>query len=208
MALERQKEKEILAGLTALSGSKENWEAELDRIVLLLDYPSGKIRAKALWFLGEMGLRHPNKAEPHIPRIAGFISDEDEKIRERALGALGRIGRGRYELAAPYLDVMLERARDRAPLVRMNLIWAAENIAVNHPEAFENSMDLFASLLDDEAVRVRIEAPELFRVIGKRKPAMVEPYLDKLKAMAEGDENQVVRIHSAGAVKAAMKTKA
>lgn len=75
------------------------------------------------------------------------------------------------------------------------------------PEAFVNEMDIFAVLLDDEAERVRIEAPEIFRVMGKRRPEAVRPYLEKLQFMAENDENRVVRIQSAGAVKAAGASK-
>jgi len=84
----------------------------------------------------------------------------------------------------------------------MNFIWASENIATNSPELFKNIMDTFRVLLDDKHIRVRMEAPEIFRVIGKRKPDYVVPYLSKLKEMSENDEDRVVRIHSAGAIKA------
>ena len=64
-------------------------------------------------------------------------------------------------------------------------------------------MDAFAHLLGDDAERVRMEAPEIFRVVGKRRRDLVEPYLPALRTLAETDENRVVRIHAAGAVKAA-----
>jgi hypothetical protein len=48
-----------------------------------------------------------------------------------------------------------------------------------------------------------MEAPEMFRVLGKRKPAFVAPYLELLRHIAETDPNRVVRIHCLGAVKAA-----
>ena len=195
-------EKEIYAVLSALSKDKGSWEAELERIATTLNHPSNKIKAKTLWLLGEMGLLYPQKVQPFIEQIADMLFDTDDKIRERAVGALGRIGRNSYTLVAPYMDEILKKAADNAPPVRMNFIWAAENIAVNYPEAFTNSMNLFAVLLGDEAIRVRMEAPEIFRVIGKRKPEMVLPFIEKLKFMSEHDDNNVVRIHSAGAIKA------
>jgi HEAT repeat protein len=202
MGFENLSEKEIYTALSALSKDKGNWETELERIAVLLNYPSNKIKAKTLWLLGEMGLLYPQKVQPFIKRIADMLFDENDKIRERAIGALGRVGRNSYALIAPYMGDILKKAEDEAHPVRMNFIWAAENIAVNYPEAFANSMALFAVLLDDHAIRVRMEAPEIFRVIGKRKPEMVLPYIEKLKFMSEHDENSVVRIHSAGAVKA------
>ena len=64
-------------------------------------------------------------------------------------------------------------------------------------------MEVFAKLLDDADDKVRMESPEIFRVLGKRRPEFVLPYIEKLRKMAETDENRVVRIHSAGAIKAA-----
>ena len=48
-----------------------------------------------------------------------------------------------------------------------------------------------------------MEAPEIFRVLGKRRPEFVRPYLEQLQRMAETDQNRVVRIHCQGAIKAA-----
>ena len=50
--------------------------------------------------------------------------------------------------------------------------------------------------------RVRMEAPEMFRVIGKRRPEFVKPYLEELRTIADTDTNRVVKIHCLGAVKA------
>ena len=65
-------------------------------------------------------------------------------------------------------------------------------------------MQVFDSLLTDTNDRVRMEAPEIFRVLGSRRPEFVMPYLNKLESIAGSDENPVVRIHCLGAVKAAM----
>ena len=47
-----------------------------------------------------------------------------------------------------------------------------------------------------------MEAPEMFRVLGKRRPELVRPYLERLQRVAETDSNRVVRIHCLGAIKA------
>ena len=48
-----------------------------------------------------------------------------------------------------------------------------------------------------------VEAPEIFPVLGKRRPLFVEPYIAQLRRISETDENRVVRIHCKGAIKAA-----
>jgi hypothetical protein len=47
-----------------------------------------------------------------------------------------------------------------------------------------------------------MEAPEMFRVLGKRRPEYVIPYLAQLQRLSQTDDNDVVRIHCMGAVKA------
>lgn len=86
--------------------------------------------------------------------------------------------------------------------MRLSFIWASENIATNTPEVYEEHISVFAALLDDENNRVRIEAPEFFRVIGKRRPEYVKQYIEKLRYLKEHDDEKVVRIHAKGAIKA------
>jgi hypothetical protein len=63
-------------------------------------------------------------------------------------------------------------------------------------------MSVFEKMLYDENDKVRMESPEIFRVLGKRRPEFVRPYVEQLKKISETDSNCVVRIHSLGAVKA------
>ena len=58
------------------------------------------------------------------------------------------------------------------------------------------------SISDD---KVRMEAPEIFRVLSKRREELVRPYVDELQRISETDENRVVRVHSLGAIKASEK---
>ena len=64
-------------------------------------------------------------------------------------------------------------------------------------------MPIFEILLHDADDKVRMEAPEIFRVLGKRRPEFVRPYLEHLRQISEIDENRVVRIHCLGAIKTA-----
>ena len=63
-------------------------------------------------------------------------------------------------------------------------------------------MPVYEKLLHDADDKVRMEAPEIFRVLGKRRPEFVRPYVEQLRRISETDSNRVVRIHCLGAIKA------
>ena len=148
-----------------------------------------------------MGLQYPNEVVPYVSQIALFLNSPDALLRERAVNALGRIGRTRYETIMPWWDNLMLKAKDSNPRVRLAFIWASENIATNTPDIYEDYMPLYAELLNDSDEKVRMEAPEMFRVMGKRRPQKVYPYLGQLQWLAENDPNPVVRIHCAGAIR-------
>lgn len=197
-----QTEPELYRAMSRLTRDKSQWKENLPNVATLLKNHSPKIIAKALWLLGEMGLRHPHEIASYVEEIAGFIQSENDLLRERAANALGRIGRANYELVMPYIDALLSLNGDDKPNVRLSFIWACENIATNTAEAFEKWVGVFEAMLDDENEKVRMEAPEIFRVMGKRKPELVRSGLEKLMYLAEHDPNRVVRIHAAGAIRA------
>ena len=194
-------EKELYQALGDLTKNKEDWRNSIPDVVTLLDNQSSKITAKSLWLLGEMGMNHPVEIQPYVGQIASFLDSSEALLQERALNALGRIGRGRFESVEPYLGKMMELATSENPKVRLAFIWASENIATNTPDAYAQSLLLFADLLHDGDDKVRMEAPEMFRVMGKRTPQTVVPYLPILQALSENDSNPVVRIHCAGAIR-------
>ena len=194
-------ESEIYKGLSVLTKSRDKWEESIPYVSSLLESESVKIQAKALWLLGEMGLAFPHKMGDSLPAIASFLGSREPLLRERALNALGRIGRGCFPLVEPYWAGLFRFAHDGEAKVRLAFIWASENIATNMPDPYGDHMAVFAGLLHDSDDRVRMEAPEMFRVLGKRCPEFVEPCLDTLQWMAEHDAHPVVRIHSAGAIR-------
>lgn len=196
-------EEELYKELGTLTKDKEKWEESIPYVSSLLSHDSVKIRAKALWLLGEMGLEHPAAIQESVPAVASFCNSESGLLRERAVNALGRIGRADFKLIEPYWKDMFSFASDEEPKVRLSFIWASENIATNTPDIYKDHMPVFEALLDDADDKVRMEAPEIFRVLGKRRPEFVRPYIEKLRKMSETDSNRVVRIHSAGAIKAA-----
>ena len=194
-------ESEIYKGLSVLTKSRDKWEESIPYVSSLLESESVKIQAKALWLLGEMGLAFPHKVGDSMPAIASFLGSREPLLRERALNALGRIGRGCFPLVEPYWEKLFRFAHDGEAKVRLAFIWASENIATNTPDPYGDHMAVFAGLLHDSDDRVRMEAPEMFRVLGKRRPEFVEPCLDTLQWMAEHDAHPIVRIHSAGAIR-------
>ena len=196
-------ESELYKELGALTKDRARWEAEIPRVASLLANESVKIRAKALWLLGEMGLKFSASIGEHVPSVAAFLDSAEPLLRERAVIALGRIGRGDFCLIGPYWAGLFRFAADDEPNVRLGFIWASENIATNTPGPYGEYMPVFAELLHDSDDRVRMEAPEIFRVLGKRRPEFVTPYLELLRQISETDGNRVVRIHCAGAIRAA-----
>ena len=195
-------ESELYKELGILTKEKDRWEESIPYVSSLLTHESVQIRAKARWLLGEMGLIYPQSVRDTVPVIASFCDSREPLLRERAVNALGRIGRGSYDIIEPYWADLFRLATDDAPRVRLSFIWASENIAANTPDVYENDMAVFEKLLYDADDKVRMEAPEVFRVLGKRRPAFVRPYLELLRQISETDSNRVVRIHCLGAIKA------
>lgn len=199
-------DKEILKELREISKNKEEWKSNIDYLASILnENTSIEVKAKALWLLGEMGLKYPDEIKPYIEDISSYMENENPKLRERSANALGRIGRANKDSIISYMDRLMEMKDDEEYNVRHAFIWACENIGMNAPELFCDKLDIFYDMIFDSEDKVRIEAPEMFRVIGKTKPNCVKPYLDKLEDIAENDKHPVVRIHSTGAVRITKK---
>ncbi len=169
---------EIYRELVILTDGRDRWEESIPFVSSLLSCGSVKIQAKALWLLGEMGLLYPFSVQEAVAVIASFLEREEPLLRERALNALGRIGRGSFGVIGPWWESLFRFASDGEPKVRLAFIWASENIATNTPDVYGDHMDVFAELLTDTGDRVRREAPEIFRVLGSRRPEFIIPYLD------------------------------
>ena len=195
-------EAELYKELGALTKARDKWKESIPYVSSLLNHESRKIQAKVLWLLGEMGLASPPDVRTAVPAIASFLNNPVPLLRERALNAMGRIGRGDFHLIEPYWREMFRLASDEDARVRLSFIWASENIATNTPDIYENEMPVFAKLLADADEKVRMEAPEIFRVLGRRRPEFIRPFVEELLRISETDCSRVVRIHCQGAIKA------
>ena len=195
-------EAELYKELGPLTKNKDKWEESISYVSSLLAHESLKIQAKALWLLAEMGLEYPLNIKDEVPAIASFCNSAVPLLRERAIHALGRIGRGNYSVIEPYWTGLFRFASDEEAKVRLSFIWASENIATNTPDVYGDHMSIFEKLLHDTDDKVRMEAPEMFRVLGKCRPEFVRPFVEQLKEISETDDNRVVRIHCLGAIKA------
>lgn len=155
--------------------------------------------------MGEMGLAHPDEVKKYVDKIAEYIENEHPKLRERSVNALGRIGRADKDLVISYFDKLMNAREDEIENVRLSFVWACENIATNAPELFCDKLELFYDMIFDSSEKVRMESPEMFRVVGKRKPECVKPYLERLDHVSKNDEHPIVRIHCEGAVRITKK---
>ena len=195
-------ESELYRELVKLTKDKGKWKESFPYVLNLLANESPKIQAKTLWLLGEMGLEYPSVIKDSVSEIASFLNSTEPLLRERAVIALGRIGRGCFYSVEPYWTDLFRFAYDECAGVRLAFIWASENIASNTADIYEKYMSVFEKLLYDKDDKVRMEAPEIFRVIGKRRQEFVLPFTEELKKISETDNNRVVRIHCSGAIKA------
>lgn len=82
-------ESELYKELGVLTKEKDKWEESIPYVSSLLSHDSVKIKAKALWLLGEMGLVYPLLVQDAVPEIASFCDSSDSLLRERAVNALG-----------------------------------------------------------------------------------------------------------------------
>ena len=193
---------EILDELRNIQKDKNNWKNNIDFVADKLNKNySVKVKAKALWVIGKMGLIYPGEVKEYIDNIAAYIENEHPKLRERSVNALGRIGRADKNLIIPYFDKLMKTREDESEYVRLSFVWACENIATNAPELFCEKLEFFYNMIFDSGDKVRMESPEMFRVLGKRKPECVKPYLERLEYIAQNDEHPIVRIHCEGAIR-------
>ncbi len=206
MAMELSESK-LYKELGLLTKDKGRWKENIPYVSSLLSNESIKIQAKALWLLAEMGLKYPSSVKDAVPQVVSFLDSNEPLLRERAINALGRIGRGDINVIKSYWNDLFRFASDEEANVRLSFIWASENIATNTPDIYEEYMSVFEKLLQDPDDKVRMESPEIFRVLGKRRPEYVRPFLEQLRQISETDPNRVVRIHSLGAIKATVKDK-
>ena len=122
-------EKELYRELGTLTKEKNEWKESIPYVSSLLTHESVRIKAKALWLLGEMGLEYPQSVQDTVPAITVFLDSPEPLLRERALNAFGRIGRGSYPVIEPYWPQLFSLASDEEPKVRLAFVWASENIA-------------------------------------------------------------------------------
>ena len=148
-------EKDIYKELGAITKDKSCRKEKIPYVASLLDHESVKIKAKALWLIGEMGLEFPDQVKQTVPVIASYFDSSVPLLRERAVNALGRIGRGDYQRIRPFWKEMFRFAEDEVPAVRLSFIWASENIATNNPDLYCDYMSVFERLLSDSDDRVR-----------------------------------------------------
>jgi hypothetical protein len=200
------KKKELIQKIKTISRNGfRNIETINDNdIKLLLENiksPDNEIVEKIYWAVGQIGIHKPEKVEHLINYAFEDLKNESSEIRDNALFAIGRTGRANINLVKDRMDEIIKLHKDNNAKVRMSMIWACENIANSEADLFEPYISVFEEMLDDiDDEYVKKEIPEIFRVIGKYKPKLVEKSLGKLKSKLN-DSNKVMRIHIDGAIK-------
>ena len=75
-------DEDILKKLRKITKNKDCWKYNIDFVANYLnkDY-SVAVQAKALWLLGEMGLKHPGGIEMYVECIVSYFGSNNFKLR-------------------------------------------------------------------------------------------------------------------------------
>ena len=149
----------------------------------------------------KLGKLTKNKAdwENSISDIAALLDYDSTKIQAKALWLLGEMGLQHPEKIGKWVPAIAEFLNSPVPLLRERALNALGRIG-------RADFTLIKPFWNDLFRFAKDEAPEIFRVLGKRKPELVAPYINLLSKISEADSNRVVRIHALGAIKAFQKS--
>ncbi|MFC1239358.1 HEAT repeat domain-containing protein [Treponema vincentii] len=162
---------------------------------------NGKVAAQAYSTIGHIGLNHPEKVMRAIDSAFASLKDSNWEIREQAVLAIGRTGRADINTVKNRLDKIIQLHCDPVPKVRAAMLDACQSIAHAKAAVFKPYIGLFERMLDDPDVHgVREHAPDIFRIIGKYEPEMVERSLVLLKEKLR-DPSPATRAHAVEAIR-------
>lgn len=141
-----------------------------------------RLVSHAYWAIGEIGINRPDKVIHLMEGAFAALKNRNWEIREKALFAIGKTGRAEITIVAHRIDKIMQLHCDPIPKVRLAMLSACENIAHTKAKLFTPYIGLFERLLNDpDETFVSGHAPEIFRVIGKYEPEIVERSLVFLK---------------------------
>lgn len=153
------------------------------------------------WTIGEIGSNRPEKVAHLVDEAFASLKAKNWEIREKALFAIGKTGRADINTVSHRIDKILQMHCDPIAKVRLSMLSACENIAHTKAKLFTPYIGLFERLLDDpDEVCVRGQAPEIFRVIGKYEPEIVERSLVLLKEKLH-DSSPAAQSHAVSAIR-------
>ena len=79
-------ETELYKELGVLTKNKDKWKESIPYVSSLLKFDSVKIKAKALWLIGEMGLLYPELVKDSVPEIVSFFNSPEPLLFLRSSG--------------------------------------------------------------------------------------------------------------------------
>ena len=149
----------------------------------------------------ELGIltKKKDQWEENIPYISSLLSHDSVKIQAKALWLLAEMGLAYPQSVRDSVPAIVSFLNSSVPLLRERALNAIGRIGRGDYRLVEPYWAGLFRFADD---KVRMEAPEVFRVLGKRKPEFIRPFTEELRQISETDSNCVVRIHCLGAIKA------
>ena len=114
--------------------------------------------------------------------------------------AIGSVGRADVSAVEKRMEKIIQLHCDPIPKVRGAMLIACQNIAQAKATILKPYIGLFERMLDDPDEIVREQAPEIFRIIGKYEPEIVERSLVFLKTKLN-DPSETVQNRATGAIR-------
>lgn len=122
---------------------------------------------------------------------------------------LGEMGLAYPDVIKSNVPAIAAFLNHKEPLLRERAVNALGRIGRDCFESIQAYWPNLFRFAEDDSPGVRLAfiwAPEIFRVLGKRRADFVAPHLDELRHIAETDTNRVVRIHCQGAAKTSISS--
>ena len=160
-----------------------------------------KVIAQAYTTIGYIGNNRPEKIKHLIDGTFAALKDSNWEIREQAVLAIGRTGRADINTVKSRLDKIIQLHCDPVSKVRAAMLDACQSIANAKASVFKPYIGLFERMLDDpDRQGVREHAPDIFRIIGKYEPEIVERSLVLLKEKLH-DPSPTTQAHAVEAIR-------
>lgn len=135
-----------------------------------------------------------SKDDALLENIVMALDDRDFRVRRGAAKVLDRIAtKYDVDIFEPYVEKLFQKLSDKKRPVRNEVAIIILKIARKKPDLVEGFAEFFMEFLNSKSGYERHDAIEFLMCVKDLRPDLKDKYLDKIKTLAEKDENPIVR---------------